>query len=67
MEANGTLSCWFVVKLTCSWISNSEQADTFVVFANVKPEDGYKGITAFVMSKDMGVQIVKKEAKVHTF
>ena len=37
-----------------------------MVFANVKPEDGYKGITAFVMSKDMGVQIVKKEAKVPT-
>jgi alkylation response protein AidB-like acyl-CoA dehydrogenase len=34
------------------------------VFANVDPSAGYKGITCFVMSKDMGVEITKKEAKV---
>jgi len=34
------------------------------VFANVDPSAGYKGITCFVMSKDMGVEITKKESKV---
>jgi alkylation response protein AidB-like acyl-CoA dehydrogenase len=34
------------------------------VFANVDMSKGYKGITCFVMSKDMGVQIAKKEVKV---
>ena len=37
---------------------------TLQVFANVDPSAGYKGITCFVMSKDMGVEITKKEAKV---
>ena len=46
------------------WISNSAEADTFLVFANVDPSKGYKGITCFVMSKDQGVQIAKKEKKV---
>lgn len=45
------------------WISNSAEADTFLVFANVDPSKGYKGITCFVMSKDMGVQIAKREKK----
>ncbi|RXK40007.1 acyl-CoA oxidase [Tremella mesenterica] len=54
---------FYVVNGSKCWISNSEQADTFVLFANVKPEDGYRGITCFILSKDMGVQIVKKEAK----
>lgn len=46
------------------WISNSAEAETFLVFANVDPSKGYKGITCFIMSKDMGVEIAKKEAKV---
>ncbi|OCF35118.1 acyl-CoA oxidase [Kwoniella heveanensis BCC8398] len=45
------------------WISNSAEAETFLVFANVDPSKGYKGITCFVMSKDMGVEIAKKEKK----
>jgi len=48
-----------------SWISNSGEADTFLVFANVDPSKGYKGITCFVMNKDEGVQIAKREKKVN--
>jgi alkylation response protein AidB-like acyl-CoA dehydrogenase len=33
------------------------------VFANVDPSKGYKGITCFALSKDMGVEIAKKEKK----
>merc|ERR1719386_377476 len=29
------------------WISNAEHAGMFIVFANVDPSKGYKGITAF--------------------
>ncbi|KAI8997935.1 acyl-CoA dehydrogenase/oxidase [Gaertneriomyces semiglobifer] len=45
------------------WITNSYEADIFLVFANVDPSKGYKGITCFIVEKDMGVQIAKKEIK----
>ncbi|KAF7731252.1 hypothetical protein EC973_000668 [Apophysomyces ossiformis] len=45
------------------WISNSGEADIFVVFANVDPSKGYKGITAFIVEKEWGVEIAKKEKK----
>ncbi|KAI8882681.1 acyl-CoA dehydrogenase NM domain-like protein [Backusella circina FSU 941] len=45
------------------WISNSGEAEIFVVFANVDPSKGYKGITAFIVEKEWGVQIAKKEKK----
>lgn len=53
----------YILNGSKAWISNSGEADTFLVFANVDPSAGYKGITCFVMSKDMGVQIAKKEKK----
>ena len=46
------------------WITNSYEAEIFLVFANVDPSKGYKGITCFVVEKDMGVKIAKKEIKV---
>ena len=46
------------------WITNSLEADFFIVFANLYPEKGYKGITAFVVDKSMkGFSISKKEKK----
>ncbi|KAI1620371.1 acyl-CoA dehydrogenase/oxidase [Exophiala viscosa] len=46
------------------WITNSLEADFFLVFANLNPDAGYKGITAFVVTKDMkGFSIAKKEKK----
>nr|POE62423.1 short/branched chain specific acyl-coa dehydrogenase, mitochondrial [Quercus suber] len=46
------------------WITNSMEAGFFIVFANLFPEKGYKGITAFVMEKDTkGFSIAKKEKK----
>ncbi|KAK1925862.1 acyl-CoA dehydrogenase/oxidase [Papiliotrema laurentii] len=53
----------YILNGSKAWISNSGEADTFLVFANVDPSKGYKGITCFIMSKDQGVQIAKKEAK----
>ncbi|KAK5121306.1 hypothetical protein LTR85_005472 [Meristemomyces frigidus] len=46
------------------WITNSMEAEFFIVFANLTPEKGYKGITAFIMDKDTkGFSIAKKEKK----
>src|SRR5919112_338674 len=46
------------------WITNGNEAEIFIVFANAKPEDGYKGITAFVVEKDFeGFAVGKKENK----
>mmetsp|Transcript_1000 Transcript_1000/g.4272 ORF Transcript_1000/g.4272 Transcript_1000/m.4272 type:complete len:317 (-) Transcript_1000:344-1294(-) len=47
-----------------AWISNSEQAGVFLVFANVDPSKGYKGITCFVVPRDSpGLEIGPKEEK----
>ena len=33
------------------WITNASEADLFIVFANVNPEAGYRGITAFLVER----------------
>ncbi|KAI8136924.1 acyl-CoA dehydrogenase/oxidase [Fennellomyces sp. T-0311] len=53
----------YVLNGSKMWITNSGEADIFLVFANVDPSKGYKGITCFVVEKEMGVQIAKKESK----
>lgn len=46
------------------WITNGNEAGVFIVFANVDPEAGYKGITAFLVEKGTdGFTIGKKEDK----
>lgn len=46
------------------WITNGKEAGVFIVFANVNPEQGYKGITAFIVEKDFkGFTVGKKEDK----
>lgn len=46
------------------WITNSVEAGLFIVFANLDPSKGYKGITAFVVEKGAkGFSIAKKEKK----
>ena len=46
------------------WITNGVEAEIFVVFANAKPEEGYKGITAFIVEKGFeGFAVGKKENK----
>ncbi|KAI8884064.1 acyl-CoA dehydrogenase NM domain-like protein [Backusella circina FSU 941] len=53
----------YVLSGSKMWITNSGEADIFLVFANVDPSKGYKGITCFIVEKDMGVQVAKKESK----
>jgi alkylation response protein AidB-like acyl-CoA dehydrogenase len=46
------------------WITNAAEAGLFLIFANVNPEQGYKGITAFVVERETsGFKVGKKEDK----
>jgi alkylation response protein AidB-like acyl-CoA dehydrogenase len=46
------------------WITNANEADLFIVFANVNPDAGYRGITAFIVDRGCpGFTIGKKEDK----
>ena len=46
------------------WITNGNEAEIFIVFATVDVEQGYKGITAFIVEKDFpGFSVGKKEDK----
>jgi alkylation response protein AidB-like acyl-CoA dehydrogenase len=46
------------------WITNGNEADLFIVFANVNPEAGYRGITAFLVERGApGFTVGKKEDK----
>jgi alkylation response protein AidB-like acyl-CoA dehydrogenase len=46
------------------WITNGNEADLFIVFANLSPEAGYRGITAFLVERGTpGFTVGKKEDK----
>lgn len=46
------------------WITNGNEASVFLVFANVDPSKGYKGITGFIVERDFqGFSVGKKEDK----
>ncbi len=46
------------------WITNANEAELFIVFANLRPEAGYRGITAFVVERGFpGFAVGKKEDK----
>ena len=46
------------------WITNGNEAEIFIIFANANPEAGYRGITAFIVEKGFeGFAVGKKEDK----
>ena len=54
----------YVINGRKLWITNANEAGVFIVFANVKPEAGYRGITAFVVERGApGFTVGKKEDK----
>ncbi len=54
----------FVLTGRKLWITNANEADLFVVFANVDPDAGYRGITAFLIERGFaGFAVGKKEDK----
>jgi len=54
----------FVLNGRKLWITNAAESSLFIVFANVAPEKGYKGITAFLVERGFaGFSVGKKEDK----
>src|SRR3954452_2658604 len=54
----------FVLNGRKLWITNGNEAEIFVLFANANPEAGYRGITAFIVEKSFeGFSVGKKENK----
>jgi len=54
----------FVIDGRKLWITNANEADVFIVFANVNPSAGYRGITAFMIERGApGFTVGKKEDK----
>lgn len=46
------------------WTSNAREADLFIIFANIDPALGHRGITAFLVERDSpGLQVGKSEHK----
>jgi short-chain 2-methylacyl-CoA dehydrogenase len=46
------------------WITNAAEAGIFLVFANLNPEAGYRGITCFLVERDTpGFRVGRKEDK----
>jgi alkylation response protein AidB-like acyl-CoA dehydrogenase len=54
----------FVLNGRKLWITNAAESSLFIVFANVDPDKGYKGITAFLVERGFpGFSVGKKEDK----
>jgi short-chain 2-methylacyl-CoA dehydrogenase len=54
----------YLINGSKMWITNSAEAEIFLVFANVDHSQGYKGITCFLLEKsDKGLAVHKREKK----
>jgi len=54
----------FVLTGRKLWITNGNEADLFILFANANPDAGYRGITAFLVERGFpGFSVGKKEDK----
>jgi len=53
----------YVITGTKYWITNAGISDTYTVFAKTDPEAGHRGISAFIVEADWGVQVTKLEEK----
>lgn len=53
----------YVLSGTKAWITNAGISDTYTVFAKTDPSAGHRGISAFVVEADWGVQVAKLEHK----
>ena len=54
----------FVLNGRKLWITNGAESTLFIVFANLDPAQGYRGITAFLVEREFkGFSVGKKEDK----
>ncbi|MDQ3756390.1 MAG: acyl-CoA dehydrogenase family protein [Actinomycetota bacterium] len=51
----------YVLNGSKYWITNAGVSTTYTVFAKTDPDAGHRGISCFVVEKDMGVKIGKLE------
>jgi hypothetical protein len=58
------VGCESPIYCRSSLKTNAADASIFIIFGNLDPSKGYKGITCFLAEKEWGVQIAKKEKKV---
>ncbi|OGI08710.1 MAG: acyl-CoA dehydrogenase [Candidatus Melainabacteria bacterium RIFCSPLOWO2_02_FULL_35_15] len=55
---------YFILNGTKAWITNGSEADVYIVFAQTNPDLKHKGITAFILEKNIqGVSFGKLEDK----
>jgi alkylation response protein AidB-like acyl-CoA dehydrogenase len=53
----------WVISGTKVWITNAGISDLYTVFARTDPSAGHRGISAFLVEADWGVQVTKLEEK----
>lgn len=54
----------YVINGRKLWITNAKEAGIFILFANIDPSAGYRGITAFIVEKNFpGFSVGRKEDK----
>lgn len=53
----------YVITGRKHWITNAGISDLYVVFAKTDPSAGARGVSAFLVTRDMGIQIGKLEHK----
>lgn len=69
MKTTATISSdgsYYTINGSKLWISNAIEAGVFLIFANVDPSRGYKGITAFMVDAETeGITVGNPEQKVN--
>uniref|UniRef100_A0A1Q3EZA1 Short/branched chain specific acyl-CoA dehydrogenase, mitochondrial n=1 Tax=Culex tarsalis TaxID=7177 RepID=A0A1Q3EZA1_CULTA len=54
----------YILNGSKMWISNSDMSGVFLIMANANPSAGYRGITTFIVERDMeGFTVGKRENK----
>jgi len=53
----------YILTGTKQWITNAGISDIYTVFAKTDPSVGHRGISAFVVEKDWGINVAKLEDK----
>lgn len=55
---------YYILNGSKSWITNAEHSGFFLIFANVDPSQGYKGITCFIVDRNTpGFTVERPEDK----
>ncbi len=53
----------YVLNGSKCWITNAGISDLYLIFAKTDPSAGHRGISAFLVERDWGVQVTKLEHK----